>query len=154
MGFNMDLTNFHEDWVKIVEKGCEDYSSLTPPERVWFNVQSLIGQVGNGGLVSYYYNSYADHVFETIDDLLTLGKKDIAHLLEEMNALFPGCDIAKDFDGRNEIISSWNERHDQLLKELDDEFFQKDDELEKVLVEYILRNNLTSCQSQKIGESD
>jgi hypothetical protein len=48
------LCDFKEEWVKIVDKGCQDYSSLSPPERVWFNVQILMGQVGNGGLVSFF----------------------------------------------------------------------------------------------------
>lgn len=147
MDQNASLCDFHEEWVKIVDKGLQDYSSLTPPERVWFNVQGLIGQVGKGGLVSFYYNSYADYVCETIEDLLILGQKSIAHLLEQMNALFPGCDIAKDFSGRNEIIASWDERIEQLLDDYDDEYFQRDEELEKVLIEYIIKNNLASFKN-------
>lgn len=147
------VCDFHEDWVKIVEKGCADYSSLTAPERVWYNVQVLLGQVGNGGLVSYFCESTVDHVFETIEDLQLLGATDIIRLLENMCSLFPDGPPSDDED-RMEVIGSWGEKHDQLLEDLDNEFFKKDDELERVLIEYIIRNNLASCQSQKIAESD
>lgn len=140
-----DLLDFQADWVKICDKGYHDYKSLTPAERVWYNVECLLGLVQNGGVIGFYCNSGADHVFDTINDLLILGHKDIALILEKMNTLFPNCDIENDFDGRNEIIdNSWDERHSQLLDELDAEFFQKDEDLEDTLVQYILKNKLSS----------
>lgn len=148
------VCDFHEDWVKLVEEGCADYGSLTAPERVWYNVQVLLGQVGNGGLVSYFCEGTVEHVFETIEDLRLLGATDIIRLLEKMCSLFPDERPADDIEDRMEIIGSWHGKHDQLLDDLDNEFFKKDDELERVLVEYIIRNDLTSCQSQKIAESD
>ncbi len=140
------VCDFHEDWVKIVEKGYEDYGSLTPPERVWYNIQVLLGQVGNGGLVSYFCESTVEHVFETIEDLQLLGATDIIRLLEKMCSLFPDGRPSDDIEERMEIIGSWDGKHDQLLDNLDNEFFKNDDELERVLVEYIIQNNLTSCQ--------
>ena len=69
-------------------------------------------------------------------------------LLEKMCFLFPDR-LPSDYEDRMEIITGWDGRHDQLLDDLDNEFFKKDEELERILVEYIIRNNLTSCQSLK-----
>lgn len=46
-----NLSDYQEYWEKIVDKGHQDYSSLTGPERVWFNVECLMGMVGNGGVM-------------------------------------------------------------------------------------------------------
>jgi hypothetical protein len=145
----MDLTDFQEDWEKIVDKGCRDYSSLTRPERVWYNIQVLMGQVGNGGLVSYFCEGTVEPVFETIEDLRLLGATDVIPLLEKMCSLFPDGRPSMDIEEREEIIGNWHGKHDQLLEDLDNDFFKKDAELERVLVEYIIRNNLASCQNQK-----
>lgn len=62
-------------------------------------------------------------------------------------SLFPNGRPSDDIDDRMEIIGSWH--NDQLLEDLDNEFFKKDEDLERVLVEYIIRNNLNAFQSQK-----
>lgn len=139
-----NICDFHEDWVKICDKGCEDYGSLTRPERVWYNVQVLLGSVENGGLASYFCESTVEHLFETIEDLRLLGAMDIIHLLKKMSSLFPNGTPSMDINERMEIMDDWDESYDQLLEDLDNEFFEKDSELEQVLVDYVVRNNLTS----------
>jgi hypothetical protein len=59
-----------------------------------------------------------------------------------MNALFQDCDLASEFDKRNEIISDWDEEYDQLVEELEEEFCRKQSILEKALVESIMENQL------------
>ncbi|MDP1835033.1 MAG: DUF4375 domain-containing protein [Chlamydiales bacterium] len=144
-GREMDknLCDYQETWEKIVDKGFQDYSSLTGPERVWFNVESLISMVSNGGLCSYFCEDTVTHVFDTITDLKLLGANDIVVLLEKMNSLFPNGQPSEDIDDRMEIMGTWEE-HDQLLEALDDEFFEKDEALENALVDYILENKLAA----------
>lgn len=139
----MDLDNNPAAWKKIVNVGCSDYSALTRPERVWFNVESLIGAVTNGGIVSFYYNSGANHVYETIDDLKLLGHDDIALMLEKVNKLFPDCDIPNEFDKRNEIIENWDDNDnkiDKMLDDLDQEFYGKYKFLEDSLRNYMINH--------------
>ncbi len=135
---NLTLLNFQDNWVKIVDKGCENYSALTPDERIWFNIETLIAQVDNGGLVSFYYNSYAERVYETIEDLISLGFPDIANSLIEINKLFPNEKPSMDVDERNEVISNWpDDKYDFLLENLDNHFYTKEHELEQRLISHI-----------------
>ncbi len=83
------LLDFQSDWVELVSKAMSDYNSLSKNERIWFNVESLIGQVNNGGLISHYYNSGADNNKDAIEDLISLWLPNVADLLVEMNKLFP-----------------------------------------------------------------
>ncbi|MBK7465380.1 MAG: hypothetical protein IPJ43_00440 [Saprospiraceae bacterium] len=49
----MTLVDFQNSWEKLVEKGYKNYLSLTSDERLWYNIQSLIGSLDNGGLISF-----------------------------------------------------------------------------------------------------
>ncbi len=75
-------------WRSIEDKGLNNYQALTETERVWYCVSCLTISVRNGGLVSYYYNSYADHIEDLMKALVTLGAKDMLDLVKRMNALF------------------------------------------------------------------
>ena len=138
-----ELDDFQKDWERIVDKASLDYYSLTMPERVWFNIQSLIIAVDDGGLASYYYNSEADYVFETIEDLRLMNMKDVVRILEKINHLFPNNSPSKDGQERNEVISKWPENHEQLLEVLNEEFYQYKGALEKALVNHIVKNKLS-----------
>ncbi len=132
------LLDFQADWVRVVDKGCADYNSLSTDERVWFNLESLIGQVDNGGLISHYYNSGADHNKETMEDLISLGFSDIADLLIQINSLFSNRQPPTNMDERNDIISSWPDgKYDDFFEKLDGAFYRKEKELENSLVNYI-----------------
>jgi Domain of unknown function (DUF4375) len=138
------LSDFHQNWVKLVNKAFADYNSLTRNERIWFSVESLIGQVDNGGLISHYYNSGADRNIETIEDLEHLGHHDIAELLVKMNQLFPGGQASKDINERNAVISNWPDgHHDSLLDELDHKFYEGERSLELKLIEHITETGLS-----------
>ena len=135
---NKSLLDFQNDWEKLVKKGFQNYNSLTADERIWFNLESLIADVDNGGLISHYYNSGADRNKETIQDLMTLGFKDIADLLNQINTWFPGGQPSTDIEERNKVISTWQEgRYDKLLDSYDNKFYEKEKELENKLIRHI-----------------
>ena len=127
----MTLVDFQNSWEKLVEKGYKDYLSLTSDERLWYNIQSPIGSVDNGGLISFYYNSYVERVYETIEDLKFLGFQDIANILIEINKLFPNEKPSIDINERNISISNWpNGKYELVLDNLDKLFYSKEEQLE------------------------
>lgn len=135
---NKTLSDFQDRWVHIVDKGCNDYNALTADERIWFSTQALLDAVNNGGLISHYYNSGADHNSETIADLMTLGLPRLANMLIALNELFPGGHPSKDIEERNEVINEWgHNEHEALMDRLDQEFYAEADSLEKWLVDHI-----------------
>lgn len=127
----MTLVDFQNSWEKLVEKGYKNYLSLTSDERLWYNIQSPIGSVDNGGLISFYYNSYVERVYETIEDLKFLGFQDIANILIEINKLFPNEKPSIDINERNISISNWpNGKYELVLDNLDKLFYSKEEQLE------------------------
>jgi len=141
---NKTLLDFQNNWEKLVDKGFQDYNSLTADEKIWLNLGSLISAVDNGGLISHYYNSGADRNKETIEDLIILGFTDIAEILKQINSWFPNEQPSTDIEDRNEVISNWQQgKYDELLDAYDNKFYEKEKELENKLVQHIERKVLT-----------
>jgi hypothetical protein len=134
------LLDFQKNWEILVNKGSRNYASLTRDERVWFNIESLIAAADNGGLISHYYNSGADFNKETIEDLSWLGFPEIATSLTRINQLFPNRSPSRNIQERNNVIDTWpDEKYDDLLDELDKQFYLKEPELESALILHIER---------------
>ncbi|MBN1511061.1 MAG: DUF4375 domain-containing protein [Phycisphaerae bacterium] len=110
-------------WKAVCDKlACEGYDALTPPERIWVSVRSLIDSTENGGLISYYYNTGADTLPDCLAALDSPGAEDVRRQVERVNALF-GRQVPPSLAGRNRIIDSWgddDERIDAVLTEVDD----------------------------------
>ena len=87
---------------RIQDKAQGNYASLTEPERVWFTVTALLISIRNGGLISYYYNSYADHLDDCMQALEALGAREMLELVRHVNSSFGEC-VPKTFEARNEI---------------------------------------------------
>lgn len=95
---------------ELFEKLDSDgYESLNCDERLWFNVRGLIDSVNNGGIISFYYNSGADYLEDTMKGLQILEATEVLDFLAKVNELFPNGKPSTDMDERNEVISSWED---------------------------------------------
>jgi hypothetical protein len=93
---------------RIQEKAQGSYASLTEPERVWFTVTPLLISIRNGGLISYYYNSYADHLDHCMQALEALNAGEMLELVRRVNSWFGEC-VPKTLEARNALIASWTD---------------------------------------------
>lgn len=59
----------------------DGYATLTLPERHYFAVCLLDGEVNNGGFSQYFYNSSSDHYLDTVAGLEELGATKSLELL-------------------------------------------------------------------------
>jgi hypothetical protein len=143
-GIMTELLDFQEQWDGLVDKYLsEGYDALTSQERVWFNVQSLLAAVENGGFVSYFFNPGGEYAHDALESLQCIGAIQTKGLLQRMIDLFPGGKTPWDIDARNEIINSWEgDEIDALLDEIDNEFFGQDESAEALLVKYVQENKL------------
>lgn len=131
-------------WQALCDKwDREGYESLTPDEKTWLNIRSLIDSTNNGGLVSYFYNSGADTLNDCLEALTALEAEDVRGLVERLASLFPG-NVPTSIDERNAIISSWDgdSRIEGMLEQIDDELFPKLDAVEEKLESFIRRSRL------------
>lgn len=102
-----DLHEFQDRWEQIVQCALGGgYQALSNEEKIWFNAQSLIQAIDNGGLISYYYNSAADTLGDCMHALEVLGAEGMLSLITKVNTLFTNG-VPVDVCARNEIINSW-----------------------------------------------
>lgn len=130
-------------WSNVVEKGIKQYDSLTFSERIWFNIRGIIDSTNNGGLISYYYNSGAENVYDAIDDLKSIGFENIADIIQKYNKiLFKGSIVPKDLEERNGFINDLDEQTDDLLQNLEIDLTNVIDDLENQLEIYLKQEKL------------
>lgn len=138
--FGFDSDN---NWYNVAEKGIKQYDSLSTSERIWFNIRGIIDSTNNGGLISYYYNSGAENVYDAIDDFKLIGFENIADLIQKYNKiLFKGNNVPKDIQERNKFINELDEQTDDLLQNLEIELANMIDNIEKQLDIYLRKEKL------------
>ncbi|WP_197204003.1 DMP19 family protein [Crateriforma conspicua] len=120
------------NWKAVCTKmSTQGYNSLDEAEQVWLNARGLIDAVHDGGLVSYFYNGWADDYDDMIDALTELEAFDVLEIVEQFGGLF-GDEVPDDINQRNSIIDSWGENgpESKYCDRVDDDLMPLLDELE------------------------
>ena len=112
---------FVSNWEGLCETyESQGYGALSQSERLWFNVRALIDSIQNGGMISYFYNSAADHLGDCLAALRQLRASNVQPQVLRMCSLFPDG-VPATVDGRNNVINNWNEeRIEGTLDEIDE----------------------------------
>ncbi|MDQ0899206.1 MULTISPECIES: DUF4375 domain-containing protein [unclassified Paenibacillus] len=126
----LQYEDWQPHWQKLFEKlDKESYSNLTTDERIWYNVRGVIDSISDGGIISFYYNSGADTMEDTLEDLYKINASQVVDQLKKVNLLFPNGKTPQNIDERNEVINSWNDgEHDhlfELFETLDNQFYNE-----------------------------
>ena len=121
------------------------YDALTPDERVWFNVGVLIGDIGNGGLISHFYNSGADTLPDCLAGLERIGAHAVRLCVVRIAVLFPGG-VPPTLEERNEVIVGWADggAEEMICAQVEKEVMPLLDDLEAVLDEFLRAAGLPS----------
>jgi hypothetical protein len=125
---------------RIQQKAQADHASLTEPERVWFALTPLLLSIRNGGLISYYYNAYADHLDDCMRALEALDARGMLELVRHVNSWF-GESVPKTVEARNAAIETWTDFDDSLIEERE---LMEADRVEQALSAYIVEHGLVS----------
>lgn len=132
-----------DNWSNVVSKGFKEYNSLTVSERIWFNTRMIIDSTNNGGLISYYYNSGAENVYDAIEDLKFLGFENVAELIQRYNEiLFKGGTVPKGINERNKFVNEIDEQMDDSLQNIEIDLTKVIDGLENQLGKFLKNEKL------------
>jgi len=116
--------SWNKIWARITEAAEDDYFSLSDEERAVFNIKNIIDAVSGAGLLSYYESYCADYAEDAVEDLYSAGMDEVASVIENANALFPGGCPPDDLDTRIEIIDSWEHEYDSLYDQWNDDIME------------------------------
>lgn len=126
-------------WRKT-EKSDDSFSNLTEVERVFIYVDMLEGQVNNGGFDQFFFNSSGDYAHEILTAYKQIKAYRTVELIEKAIDLFPSLPIPKDTEARRQIMLGINESISNEWDKLDNKFYQYEDNIAKLLIDYIRRN--------------
>ena len=125
------------DRVYKTEAGFE---SLPHGDRLYYLVNVLRGEVHNGGFDQFFFNSSGERYAETIAALSEVGADASLDLLQRAKrALFGDEDVPVDTAKRFRLMRTSSEAHpdyklvNEILDELDSEFYKDPDNLGDVL---------------------
>jgi hypothetical protein len=101
------LGSAEQKWSELCDKlSAAGYDTLSPSEKDWVNLRNLIDSIENGGLISYFYNSGADHLSDCLDALQRIRAPQVLKEVQKVCALFT-AGVPADIDARNQVINSW-----------------------------------------------
>ncbi len=117
----MNLTKL---WAKINYAAEDDYYSLSDEERAFYNVKNILDAVSGPGLLNYYESDLANYAVDAVDDLYNAGMDEVASIIENANAIFPGGCPPEEAEERMEIIDSWEHEYDSLYEQWTDDIME------------------------------
>jgi len=118
----------------------DDYGKLTDHQKLFYLNQNLEREINNGGFNQYFINSSGDNAHETILSLKAIGADKTADILQKAIDQFPEKRVPKDRDERTEIVEKIEEVADEVWEELDQAFFNYEDDLNSLNIEFIKKN--------------
>lgn len=107
----------------------------------YFN-QNLEREINNGGFYQYFFNSSGDFAHETILSLKNIKADKTADILQKAINLFPNKTVPKDRDKRQDILEKIEEKAAPIWEELDQKFFNYEDDLNTLNMEYVEANGI------------
>ena len=120
----------------------ENIENLTKSEKTFLYVEILESEINNGGFDQFFYNSSGDYAYEALQALNEIGAKKTANLLNEAYIIFPKNPIPKQAESRQILLEKISKETSERWNELEDMFYLQDENIEKLLLEYVRKNKL------------
>ncbi|MDQ1161343.1 hypothetical protein QE422_001711 [Chryseobacterium sp. SORGH_AS 447] len=141
-GLNSKILNDKDLWYNYV-------INLPQNLQVTYTILIFHQQVFNGGLHQYFFNSYGQFAYLTIEYLKLIKAYQASKILEKavevVNSEKYSIDEfrTKIFNRKLDKITDFDDELWHLLEKLDDEYDNLDEDLEQLLVDYLI-NHLKS----------
>ncbi len=131
-----------DGWESLVDKWDTWWiEKLSEEQQIWFVTHSLIWDIQNGGLFSFFYNSWADNIDQTVEALKYFEAYELINRIEQISILFWEEGVPDNVGDRNNAINSWWERNDDLIEEIDNKIVQDEAKgLQSKLEQYLISN--------------
>jgi len=117
----------------------ENPSKLSLPEKNIVYIEELEHEINNGGFNQYFSNSSGDNSNETLEALKIIKSKVFYDILKNAIDKFPNGVVPKDRGERENIVTKID-KEVELWNYLDNEFYKYEEDIYKLMVEYIKNN--------------
>ena len=125
-------------WNKASE--VSSFEQLSEPEKTFVYIDIFEGELNNGGLFDFFYNTSGAFAHQVLDAYQAIGAEESAAIVSHAIALFPDLPVSKDLFIRRQLLS--NLKHTVLdeWKKLETQFFNSEEAIVTILIDYITIN--------------
>jgi Domain of unknown function (DUF4375) len=123
-------------WKVIEERGAE---ALTKPQRQYLAVSGFDGEVNNGGLSQYFFNSSGDEWRDAIAGLEAMQSKERLAILREALAKFGPAGPAEQRRERMTQLSKLENANNGVFRELDDRYYKCTESFNVMVMRFVLK---------------
>jgi hypothetical protein len=118
----------------------ENPEKLTLCEKDIVYIEEFEREVNNGGFSQYFQNDSGNYTEETVNAFKAIGSKIFLNILENAINKFPNSLVPKNNDERNEVLMELESNNENLWTELDNKFYEYEEDIYELLIEYIKKN--------------
>ncbi|MDQ2087028.1 DMP19 family protein [Herbivorax sp. ANBcel31] len=115
-------------------------NNLSRYEKNIVFIEELENEVNNGGFNQFFFNTAGDYTFEILKALNEIGSLKFSGILEKAIDVFPARDIPEEMELRREVLEQIEEKANPIWNELDMEFYKYEEDIHKLMVDYIIEN--------------
>lgn len=136
---SFDLEGFDQrTWDAERTKG---FFTLKPAQKQYLAVLMYDGEVNNGGLSQYFFNSSGDHWRDALAGLEAMGFNERLAVLREAVSRFGKDGPSQDRERRQEELAKLARKNDALFDPLDDRYYSSKEVIEVHAKRFVLKNS-------------
>lgn len=152
-GFEENLVDFYysnavqgirEEWLINIDENWFNYiNNLPEKEKVTYHVAILDEEVANGGFNQYFINGYGQFAKDTVNSLKLIKADKSSSLVQKAYDIVNSKNMAdnifrsKLLSGKIKELYEYDSVVNNFLNELDDEYYEYEDNIAILLVNYL-----------------
>ncbi|MFD2165642.1 DMP19 family protein [Thalassotalea euphylliae] len=121
--------------------GLNGFDALSEQDKVIATTFAIEAEVNNGGFDQFFFNSSGDIAFYAPTALVAIGAFEMAKIARKANLIFGSDGPDRDWHKRTQKLFSLNEKFDDYLEDLDDQFYKYPNDIGALLEAYILKHS-------------
>jgi len=125
-------------WNKASE--VSSFEQLSEPEKTFVYIDIFEGELNNGGLFDFFYNTSGAFAHQVLDAYQAIGADESAAIVSQAIALFPDLPVSKDLFIRRQLLSNLKQTVLDEWEKLETQFFISEEAIVTLLIDYITIN--------------
>tara|TARA_R110002051_G_scaffold321266_2_gene408484 strand:- start:607 stop:1074 length:468 start_codon:yes stop_codon:yes gene_type:complete len=125
-------------WNKASE--VSSFEQLSEPEKTFVYIDIFEGELNNGGLFDFFYNTSGAFAHQVLDAYQAIGAEESAAIVSQALALFPELPVSKDLFIRRQLLSNLKQTVFDEWEKLETQFFISEEAIVTLLIDYITIN--------------
>lgn len=125
-------------WNKASE--VSSFEQLSEPEKTFVYIDVFEGELNNGGLFDFFYNTSGAFAHQVLDAYQAIGAEESAAIVSQAIALFPDLPVSKDLFIRRQLLSNLKQTVLDEWEKLETQFFISEEAIVTLLIDYITIN--------------